>query len=139
MLSRRGDGPRLVKVSSDILTGADGATNTSRSWSMAETTRLKLVTPAACRITQRALAGVRRMGPGVGDQASPVSSSRTKSASPLWSVTGSFQNGVRRFSRLFSAQVNADPEADTIVPNVGFAITLTHGSGVSRSPSRTIT
>ena len=28
-------------------------------------------------------------------------------ASPVGSVTGSFQNGVSRFSRLFSAQVNA--------------------------------
>ena len=44
-------------------------------------------------------------GPGVGDHASPVSSSRTKSASPVGSVTGSFANGVRRFSRLFSDQV----------------------------------
>ena len=81
---------------------------------------------------------VRRIGPGVGDHASPVSSSRTNSASPVGSVTGSFQNGVRRFSRLLSAHVNAEPDADTIVPNAGFAMTLTHGSGVSRSPSRTI-
>src|SRR6476659_5938557 len=139
MLSRRGDWLRFVSVSSEILTGADGATNTARSWSMPEAIRRKVVTPAAWRITHRPLADVRRIGPGVGDQASPVSSSRTNSASPLGSVTGSFQNGVSRFSRLFSAQVNAEPEAETIVPNPGFAITFTHGSGVSRLPSRTTT
>jgi len=31
--------------------------------------------------------------------------------SALGSVTGSLENGVSRFSRLFSAHVNADPEA----------------------------
>src|SRR5260370_41507795 len=107
MLSRRDDRPRLVNVSNDILTGADGSTKTLRSWSMPDATRLNVVSPAECRITHRPLAGVRRMGPGVGDQASPVSSSRTYSASPLGSVTGSFANGVRRFSRLFSTHVNA--------------------------------
>ena len=60
-------------------------------------------------MTQRPLFGPRRIGPGVGDQISPVSSSRTNNASPVGSETGSFQNGVRRFSRLFSAQVNEEP------------------------------
>ena len=101
--------------------------------------RVKRVTPGACRMTNRPLAGVRRIGPGVGDQASPVSSSRTKMASAVGSVTGSFANGVRRFSRLFSDQVKAEPEAVTTVPKPGFAMTLTQGSGVSWSPSRTIT
>src|SRR3977135_301248 len=109
MLSRRGDWLRLVKVSSDILTGADGATKTLRSWSMPEATRLNVVNPAEGRITHRPLADARRSGPGGRDQPWPVSSSRTNSASPVGSGTGSFQNGVRRFSRLFSAQVNAEP------------------------------
>ena len=91
---------------------------------MPDATRLNLVRPAACRITDRPLADVRRIGPGVGDQASPVSSSRMNSASPLGSMTGSFANGVRRFWRLFDAHVKAAPDADTIVPNVGFAITF---------------
>ena len=42
------------------------------------------------------------------------------------------------FSRLFSFQVNPEPAAVTIVPNARFAITFDHGSGVSRSPSRTV-
>src|SRR6476619_7050695 len=90
-------------------------------------------------MTQRPLFGPRRMGPGVGDQISPVSSSRTNNASAVGSETGSFQNGVRRFSRLFPAQVNEEPEAVTIVPNDGFAVMLTQGAGVSWSPSRTTT
>ena len=53
-------------------------------------------------------------------------------------MTGSFANGVSRFSRLFSAQVCAEPDAVTMVPKRGFAMTLTHGSGVSWSPSSTI-
>ena len=52
-------------------------------------------------------AAVRRIGPGVGDHAWPVSSSRMKSASAVGSLTGSFANGVRRFSRLLPAQVVA--------------------------------
>ena len=58
--------------------------------------------PAECRITKRPLSASRRIGPGVGDQASPVSSSRMKRASAVGSLTGSLANGVRRFSRLFS-------------------------------------
>jgi RecG-like helicase len=42
------------------------------------------------------------MGPGVGDHASPDSSSRMNHASAVGSITGSFANVVRRFSRLFS-------------------------------------
>ncbi len=60
-------------------------------------------------------------------------------ASAVGSVTGSFANGVRRFSRLFSHQVWAAPELVTMLPKPGFARTLTQGSGVSRSPSRTTT
>ena len=64
--------------------------------------------------------GVRRIGPGRGrPDVARVSSSRTKSASAVGSVTGSFANGVRRFSRLFSAQVYAEPDAETTVPNAG--------------------
>jgi hypothetical protein len=55
------------------------------------------------------------------------------------SVTGSFANGVSRFSRLFSDQVVAAPEAVTIVPKRGFATTFAQGSGVSASPCRTTT
>jgi hypothetical protein len=47
----------------------------------------------------------RGIGPGVGDQDSPDSSSRTKIASAVGSVTGSFANGVNRFSRLLPDQV----------------------------------
>src|SRR5262245_46260699 len=101
--------------------------------------RANVVTPAAWRITQRSLSGSRRIGPGVGDQTSPVSSSRTKIASDVGSVTGSFQNGVSRFSRLFSAHVKDEPDAVTIVPNDGFEMIFTHGAGVSSSPSRTMT
>src|SRR4030095_9449602 len=55
------------------------------------------------------------------------------------SLKGSLANGVNRFSRLFPAQVKAEPELLTIVPNEGFARTFDHGSGVSRSPSSTTT
>src|SRR6266851_3652851 len=102
---------------------------------MRDATRLNVVNPAECRMRHRPLAGVRRIGPGIGDQASPVSSSRMYSASALGSVTGSFQNGVSRFSRLLSAQVNEEPDEETMVPNEGFAMTLTQGIGVSWSPS----
>ena len=33
----------------------------------------------------------------------------------------------------------AEPEADTTVPKAGLAITFTHGSGVSSTPSSTMT
>ena len=62
-----------------------------------------------------------------------------KIASPVGSISGSLANGVRRFSRLFPAQVNADPALLTIVPKLSLASTFDHGSGVSRSPSSTIT
>src|SRR5258708_1680636 len=58
-----------------------------------------------------------------------------KTASPVGSEIGSLANGVTRFSRLLTAQGNADPDALTIVPNSGLASTFDHGSGVSRSPS----
>ena len=80
----------------------------------------------------------RAMGPGVGDHDSPVSSSRTKRASPVGSAIGSFANGVSRFSRLLPAHVCAAPEAVTIVPKCGFAMMLTHGIGVSSAPSSAI-
>src|SRR3954462_3663148 len=84
------------------------------------------------------LVGCRFIGPGVGDHASPDSSSRMNSASAVGSTIASLANDVRRFSRLFSLHVVAEPDAVTIVPNRGLAMTLTHGSGVSRSPSSTI-
>ena len=68
-------------------------------------TREKRVRPAECRTRTRLARPCARIGPGVGDHASPVSSSRTNSASAVGSLTGSFANGVRRFSRLFPAQV----------------------------------
>ena len=82
---------------------------------------------------------MRGSGPGVGDQATPVSSSRTKRASAVGSVTGSLAKGVSRFSRLFAAQEKAAPDAVTMVPNPGLAMTFTQGEGVSSAPSRTIT
>ena len=48
-------------------------------------------------------------------------------------------NGVSRFSRLLPDHVNAEPDALTIVPNSGLASTFDQGSGVSRSPSSTMT
>src|SRR2546430_2614960 len=59
------------------------------------------------------------------------------SASAVGSTTGSLANDVNRFSRLFSDHVCADPDAVTMVPKCAFAMTLAHGSGVSRSPSKT--
>ena len=59
-------------------------------------------------------------------------------ASPLNSLTESFPNGVRRFSRLLPDQVHAAPVAPTTVPKRSLAITLTHGWGVSAPPSSTI-
>src|SRR4030095_5978529 len=59
--------------------------------------------------------------------------------SAVGSLKGSLANGVRRFSRLLTAQVKAAPELLTIVPNAGFARTFDHGDGVSRSPSSTTT
>src|SRR3977135_1638330 len=99
--------------------------------------RAKLDEPAEWRITKRRLVLVRGSGPGVGDHASPVSSSRTNMHSALGSVTGSFENGVSRFSRLFLAHGSGGLDAVTMVPNVGLAMTLAHGKGVSRAPSRT--
>ena len=46
-------------------------------------------------------------------------------------MTGSFANGVSRFSRLFSDQVKDDPDAVTTVPKAGLAMTFAQGSGVS--------
>jgi len=72
--------------------------------------RVKLVTPAAWRTTERPVVG-RAIGPGVGDHDSPVSSSRMKRASLVGSAMGSFANGVSRFSRLLPAHVCAEPDA----------------------------
>src|SRR3954466_5974357 len=101
--------------------------------------REKRVSPAVCRTTTRPLSGVRARGPGVGDHKSPDSSSRMNSASVVGSLVGSFANGVNRFSRLFADHVYADPDAVTMVPNRGLAITFVHGIGVSSVPSRTST
>ena len=60
-------------------------------------------------------------------------------ASAVGSVTGSLANGVSRFSRLFSDQVKAEPEAVTMVPKPGLAMTFDPGDGVSSAPSRTMT
>src|SRR5262245_10622780 len=100
--------------------------------------RVKRVTPALWRIKIRPLAEERGSGPGVGDHARPVSSSRTNNASPPRSTTGSLANGVNRFSRLLTDHVVAEPLLLRIVPKRSLAITLTHGAIVSSSPSRTI-
>src|SRR3954451_24757573 len=92
------------------------------------------VSPAVWLTVQASSADERSAGPGVGDQNSPVSSSRRYSASEVGSATGSFANGVSRFSRLLPDHVCADPEAVTIVPNPGLAMTLDQGSGVSPEP-----
>ena len=131
--------PSFVSVSSESFTGSTASTNTSSALRMPLVARAKRVTPAPWRITNRPLAPSRGSGPGVGDHASPLSSSRTRMASEVGSVTGSFANGVRRFSRLFSDQVKAEPDAVTTVPKAGLAMTFAQGSGVSWSPSRTMT
>jgi hypothetical protein len=79
-------------------------------------TREKRDTPAACSMTNRPLDPSRAIGPGVGDHVSPERSSRMNKASPVGSVTGSFANGVRRFSRLLTYHVCEAPELDTVVP-----------------------
>jgi hypothetical protein len=66
---------------------------------------VKRETPAEWRMTNRPLSPVRRSGPGVAVQTAPSSSSRMKMASLVGSLMGSLANGVRRFSRLLSAQV----------------------------------
>ncbi len=93
---RRGAAGRplsLVSVRSESFTGSTASTKTSSAWRMPFAARAKRVTPAPWRITNRPLAPSRGSGPGVGDQASPVSSSRTRTASEVGSVTGSFANG----------------------------------------------
>src|SRR5450759_4364425 len=78
------------------------------------------------------------MGKGVGVQNSPVSSSRTYSASPGGSQTGSFVHGVRRFSRLLTDHVHPEPDSDTRQPKLELARTLIQGAGVCCSPRRRI-
>jgi hypothetical protein len=53
------------------------------------------------------------------------------SASAVGSTMGSLANDVSRFSRLFSLQVCAEPDAVTTVPKFALAMTFAHGSGVS--------
>ena len=138
-LRRRGRFERFVKLRSDSLTGSSRATKTASSCAMPRVALSQRVTPGAWRTTQRGERGVRLSGAGVAPQKAPLSSSRRKMASAVGSVTGSFANGVRRFWPLFSHQVWAAPELVTMLPKPGFARTLTQGSGVSRSPSRTTT
>src|SRR3954467_792658 len=94
-------------------------------------TREKRVEPALCSTMKRPLRGCRVIGPGVGDHATPDSSSRTKMASEVPSTIGSGANGVTRFSRLFADHVLVAPASVTIVPKCGLAMTLAHGSGVA--------
>ena len=129
---------RFSSFSSDSFTGALSATNTAVSWAMPWRTCVKRETPAAWRTTQRP-ASASRSGAGVALQASPPWSSRMKIVSPVGSVTGSLAKGVRRFWRLFSAQVQAAPLAVITEPKSGLASTLAQGSGVSCPPSSTIT
>src|SRR5262249_31205835 len=51
----------------------------------------------------------------------------------------SFDQGVSRFSWLFSDHVNPEPDSVTRKPNDGFATTFDHGAGVYWFSSRTIT
>jgi hypothetical protein len=138
MLRVRGDGLSFFSVSSENFTGSDASTNTCRSCRMPCVAREKWVTPAAWLMTTRPLSATRTIGPGVGDHASPESSSRTNSASAVGSVTGSLANGVSRFSRLFPDHVWAEPDVVISVPNRGLAMIFVQGIGVSSSPSRTI-
>src|SRR4051812_38288680 len=68
-------------------------------------------------MTNWPLVGYRFIGPGVGDHASPDSSSRMNNASAVGSTFGSLANDVSRFSRLFSLHVVAEPDAVTMVAN----------------------
>src|SRR5262249_20229531 len=81
----------------------------------------------------------RPAGPAVGHHTRPVRSSRMKITSDVGSLTGSFANGVKRFSRLLPAQEYALPPAVMSVPNPGLAGMLDQGSGVGASPDVTTT
>ena len=83
----------FVSVSRENFTGSFASTKTSRSWRMPCAARAKRVSPAECRITKRPSVPVRGIGPGVGDHVSPVSSSRTKSASAVGSAHGVVREG----------------------------------------------
>src|SRR5262245_49167134 len=50
-------------------------------------------------------------------------------ASPHGSETGSFDHGVKRFSRLFSDQVKPRPDSVARKPKRGLATTFVHGAG----------
>src|ERR1700678_2517886 len=80
-----------------------------------------------------------RIGSAVGVHTSPVASSRMYSTSPGVSKMWSFDQGVSWFSWLFTDQVNPEPDSETRNPKFGFAITLTHGSGVRAPSPRTVT
>ena len=75
----------------------------------------------------------------VGLQSSPLSSSRTYSASTGGSLTGSFDHGVSWFSRLLPAHVYPAPDSDTWNPNEELAITFSQGAGVDWPGPATMT
>src|SRR5712691_1808767 len=79
------------------------------------------------------------MGRPVGPQTNPLSSSRTNNVSPGVSLTGSFDQGVSLFSRLFADQVYPEPDSETWNPNAGFATTLIQGAGVHCPLPRIVT
>ena len=100
---RRGRPDWFATVSTDSFTGASGWTNWTRSSWMPLWKCWKRLYPAPWRATY--VDSGRRIGCAVGLQTSPLSSSRTYSASTGGSLTGSFDHGVSWFSRLLPAQV----------------------------------
>src|SRR4249920_4151966 len=60
-------------------------------------------------------------------------------ASLTGSLTGSLDQGVSWFSRLFPDQVYPDPDSETWNPNAGLAITFSHGAGVDWPGPRVVT
>ena len=117
---------------SEILTGSSSGTNCVRSSRMPRLSCSKRLYPCPCRATK---GHASRTGSAVGPQISPVSSSRTRIASPGGSLTGSLDQGVNWFCWLLTAQVQPEPDSDTKNPKEGLAITLIQGAGVHcRSP-----
>src|SRR5579872_2165775 len=60
-------------------------------------------------------------------------------ASPGWSLTGSFAQGVNWFCWLLMAHVYPPPSTDVWKPKEGLAMTLIHGAGVHCPSPRMVT
>ena len=77
----------------------------------------------------------RRIGPGVAPQRPAGVVVAEKMVSAVGSATGSFANGVRRFSRLFSAQVKDEAGRGDDGAELGVGDDVRPGHGRLPSPS----